>query len=142
MKLTGAIAYHTEPNGTVSVTLLKPWDGKPRFPAYPLNIRLRVHVDTIIHHSYEETGRLIAADALSKDAAAAVRDDILCTRAARLMAKDVRFIRMNDAEVVATHAPHANCTEEPAWLKKVRSAFQSDEQQPDHDQDQDQGQSQ
>ena len=142
MKLAGAIAYHTEPSGTVSVTLLKPWDGKPRFAAYPLNIRLRVHIDTIVNHSCEETGRLIAAEAVSKDAAAAVRDDILCTRAARLMAKDARFIRKHDAEMTATHAPHADCTEDPAWLKKVRNAFQPQEQQPDHEPNQDQDQEQ
>lgn len=123
MELTHAVAYHTDEQGRVTVNLLKPWNGKPRFNDYPLHIRLKVHTDNIFNHSYADTAKLIAAGRISKDAAAAVQDDILCKRAEKFMKREAQFNRHHDAEI------QASCSgEDPPWLKKLRKKFETPNQ--------------
>lgn len=129
MKLAHGVAYHVDDQGRVTVNLLTPWDGKPRFPDYPLRIRLKVHADAVFNHSCADTAKLIAAERISKDAAAAVQDDILCKRAEKFMKSQTRFNRQHDTELMAS------CSgEDPPWLKKLRKRFQEPDQEHDHEQ--------
>lgn len=88
--LTHGVVYTYQPDGTLDIQLLQPWDGKRRFERFPVKIRLAVHLERFLHTRPEEYHKLYAAEAISEDVYNAVLDDILCAHATRLVSEAVR----------------------------------------------------
>jgi hypothetical protein len=119
IKLTRAVCYSIGPDGRVSASLLVPWDGAPRFNSFPRDVRFAVQARHYFMATVEESRKLAAARAVSNDLHEAVLDDLLCSRAAELMARRARDMREVDREHLLIYGDWL----QPDWLKTLRQAF-------------------
>ncbi|WP_414462447.1 hypothetical protein [Hyphomicrobium sp. DY-1] len=88
------VTYTYDDDNVLTIALNPAWNGEMGFRTFPKHVRTVVEAAHALSCRPEELTKLRAADLISTDMLAAVRDDILCGRAERLMAAENTYTAM------------------------------------------------
>jgi hypothetical protein len=84
-EVSGNLSYHWDFKKTLSITLLKPWDGQHRLNGFPRHVRQAARLELDEKMTEVEAAKLHVAQGIGDTVFEAVMDDLLSARAEEIL---------------------------------------------------------